>query len=73
MFCVCVPVYMCVSADASSSSKFFFCFLWPVDSKETKLLFSTFAKHSNQEDVMNTHAGPSSLLAAPDSLRGEHG
>ena len=72
MFRVCTPVYMYVSADASSSSKFFFCFLWPVDSKETKLLFSTFAKHSNQEDVMNTHAGPSSLLAAPDSLRGEH-
>lgn len=73
MCSVYVPVCTCVSADASSSSKFLFCFLWPVDSKKTKPLFSAFAKHGNQEDVVNTHAGPSSLLAAPDSLRGGHG
>ena len=36
---VCVPVCMCVSADASSSSKFLFCFLWPVDSKRPNHFF----------------------------------
>lgn len=70
---VCAPMCLCVSADASSSSKFLFAFFGQSTVKRPNHFFSALAKHGNQEDVMDTHAGPSSLLAAPDSLQGGHG
>lgn len=69
----CVPVFTgggcalcilcaCVSADASSSSKFLFAFFGQSTVKRPNHFFA-LAKHGNQEDVMDTHAGPSSCGA----------